>query len=1129
MQDVTARVFAAMQNLDITALSTYPQNEIRPVLPALVRMSLLSPLDNTKSSMESRKQILAVLIGIEVVNSIVSYLQVNYHELEQELKKELQARQKSMYYDGQQSEFGLQTGIALGFERADVTRKVRVVLSEIFNVQWQLSEQKTPVQSEILDDGIYLEEVVDILCIALAELPSLLNILELTDTLVQVPNGHRIICALVANFPDCYRDVVTHVIINCDEESNEGKQKLVLLMALSEINPSQALSTRAICVEILKVPSFMLKLCLKYPQDLISFLTGMLLGNDQNVRTWFAEFVHSSQKRKGDALILVRAELLQQLLNIVNNSTNQNSDIEDYTVQGAVLMRLYCALRGIAGLKFNDDEISALAQLVSSKPRPTQSGMRFVSLALCMLIACPSLVSTAALENKAVEWLQWLIKEDVFFGKRSDASTSLGEMLLLLAIHFHGNQISAIGELVCSTLAMKIPIRPNSTNRIKQVFTQDLFTEQVVASHAVRVPVTPKLNANIPGYLPVHCIHQLLKSRAFLKHKVPIKSWIYKQICNSVRPLHPVMPALIEVYVNTLIVPNPQGKVNVDHMHKSFSEMEILHIFRSNYNSTNVLGDISSTPNFNVFSQYGGLGGNISSADSDELSKYQVQCPLTAQLLILYYLVLYEDTRISNLSNAALSGRKVKEYTNNFLSELPMKYLLQKAQHYHNEYVGIFHPLLRLIVSNYPHLSMVDDWLEEHCSSGICRNRNINVPKNSVEQIQECLKRIDFQKLDTKPGKAIPVLKALLKMPPEDIARNADLIVENLPKVFQRKVPRSIKNLYLDIWLRLNGVLPISFWQKSLTSIMASEDYINRCSFVVENMLDPLQVLRCSREIFHCPHTLIILLRILQGSLAASKAHLSIQMQSKQIIDKNGQVQCDTDREELKTALIASQESAAVHILLEVLADMNANGDTRVSSFELREAQGIICSFIHQAFISEPSLAKLVHFQTYPREVIPMMVKGVPSMHICIDFLHEFLSMPEMDKQIFTIDLTSHLVLKYAIPKSLSVSKFCVNTIQSALSLLSTEAKCKYLCNILPSLIRFAEAFPILTDDCINILMLTGRSLYSQSTLGINSTHMQLTANSRHKCFKEAPRYIAMIEEAFEMLITKIINKVELY
>lgn len=67
----------------------------------------------------------------------------------------------------------------------------------------------------------------------------------------------------------CYLKVITHIISSCDEETNEGKLKLSLLMALSEINPAQALSTRAICVEMMKVPSFMLKLCLKYPQDLV--------------------------------------------------------------------------------------------------------------------------------------------------------------------------------------------------------------------------------------------------------------------------------------------------------------------------------------------------------------------------------------------------------------------------------------------------------------------------------------------------------------------------------------------------------------------------------------------------------------------------------------------------------------------------------------------------------------------------------------------------------------------------------------------------------------------------------------------------------------------------------------------
>ena len=36
-----------------------------------------------------------------------------------------------------------------------------------------------------------------------------------------------------------------------------------------------------------------------------------------------------------------------------------------------------------------------------------------------------------------------------------------GEMLLLIAIHFHGNQMTAISDLVCATLGMKVPVRSN--------------------------------------------------------------------------------------------------------------------------------------------------------------------------------------------------------------------------------------------------------------------------------------------------------------------------------------------------------------------------------------------------------------------------------------------------------------------------------------------------------------------------------------------------------------------------------------------------------------------------------------------------------------------------------------------
>lgn len=62
----------------------------------------------------------------------------------------------------------------------------------------------------------------------------------------------------------------------------------------------------------------------------------------------------------------------------------------------------------------------------------------------------------------------------------SGVTASFGEMLLLMAIHFHSNQLSAIFELVSSTLGMKVPIRHNNMTRMKQIFTQEIFTEQVI-------------------------------------------------------------------------------------------------------------------------------------------------------------------------------------------------------------------------------------------------------------------------------------------------------------------------------------------------------------------------------------------------------------------------------------------------------------------------------------------------------------------------------------------------------------------------------------------------------------------------------------------------------------------------
>ena len=83
---------------------------------------------------------------------------------------------------------------------------------------------------------------------------------------------------------------------------------------------------------------------------------------------------------------------------------------------------------------------------------------------------------------------------------------------------------------------------------------------------------------------------------------------------------------------------------------------------------------------------------------------------------------------------------------------------------------------------------------------------------------------------------------------------------------------------------------------------------------------------------------------------------LTQHLQENPIIERtpSSQVTNDLEREELKNALIAAQESAAVQILLE--AGLSGAED------HVKEVK-LICSYLHETFINDPNLAKLVHFQ----------------------------------------------------------------------------------------------------------------------------------------------------------------------
>ncbi|XP_029957106.1 integrator complex subunit 2 isoform X2 [Salarias fasciatus] len=1130
LQFVSPYAFEAMQKVDVVRLAALSDPELRLLLPCLVRMALCAPADQSQSWAQDKKLILRLLAGVEAVNSIVALLSVDFHALEQDARKELQLRQKAGGANAESILVSqLQHGLTLEFEHSDPLRRLRLTLSELLAIMNKVADSNGEFflkSSELFESPVYLEEVADVLCILQAELPSLLPIVDVAEALLHVRNGDWFLCLLVANVPDSFNEVCRGLIKNGerqDEESVGGRRRTEALRQLCQMNPSQALNIRAMVVEECHLPGLGVALTLDYKPDtaddavspLVSYVSGLLLGTNSKVRTWFSMFIRNGQQRKRESssvLWQMRRQLLLELVAILprSRSTHVPNDgdpeegggsgysglREEHVVKASALLRLYCALMGIAGLRPTDEEAEQLLQLMTSRPPATPAGVRFVSLSFCKLLAFPTLVSTPEQEQLMVMWLSWMIKEEEYFESAAGVSASFGEMLLLVAMYFHSNQLSSIIELVCSTLGMKIAIKPSSLSKMKTIFTQEIFTEQVVTAHAVRVAVTNNLSANITGFLPIHCIYQLLRSRAFTKHKVSIKDWIYRQLCQTTTPIHTQLIPLIDAYINSILT--PASKANPEATNQPITEQEILNVFQS-----------------------------CAAGESGRVGRQRYS--ITTQLLVLYYILSYEENLLASTKQLALMQRKPKSYSAALMDQIPIKYLVTQAQGLQQELGGLHSALLRLLATNYPHLCLVEDWVcEEEVTGTLPLLRKMMLPSNSCRYTQSQLHQA-FQKLPSSSPRLMRILERLTLLSPGDLIPYAEALTASMALLLEPAVPRRILQTLNKLWMGLNTVMPRRLWVMTVNALQPSAKLLRQQRYTQNDlMVDPLIVLRCDQRVYRCPPLMDIVLHMLNGYLLASKAHLQCHLKETADFDRQIQTvsnlgvpgQPDTPevtREELKNALLAAQDSAAVQILLEVCLPNSeeqqlgagaaatesllksvrgpaparsrqggpgpGGGAAGVDDTEpeggllsdLREVQCLICCLLHQMFIADPNIAKLVHFQGYPQALLPLTVAGIPSIHICLDFIPELLAQPQLEKQIFAIQLLSYLCTQYALPKSLSVARLAISVMGTLLTVLTRAKRFSFFMPTLPCLVSFCQAFPPLYDDVASLLIQVGQ------------------------------------------------------
>merc|ERR1719295_1585565 len=299
------------------------------------------------------------------------------------------------------------------------------------------------------------------------------------------------------------------------------------------------------------------------------------------------------------------------------------------------------------------------------------------------------------------------------------------------------------------------------------------------------------------------------------------------------------------------------------------------------------------------------------------------------------------------------------------------------------------------------------------------------------------------------PSKLTLALRKVMAAHPQNAWVHADRIFSHLKEVLDPSTPQQVQELFNRVWFRLNAVFPRKLWALTANHLNHVSG-IRKMIMQDDLVIDPLTVLRCDKRVFQCAPILEVVLYMVRGCLAASRTQLTRHIQDNPIVTTpinsaaaGHTVTNDMEREELKNALIATQESAAVQIIIEAgLMPPSAagggdtsEGDESVTNNKdnVKEVR-LICSFLHESFIADPNLAKLVHFQGYPLELLPVTVAGVPSMHICLDFAPELLSQPDVEKQAFAVDLVSHLCVQYALPKSYSIARLAVNTLSTLLT-----------------------------------------------------------------------------------------------
>ncbi|KAJ2665434.1 hypothetical protein IWW48_000323 [Coemansia sp. RSA 1200] len=719
----------------------------------------------------------------------------------------------------------------------------------------------------------------------------------------------------------------------------------------------------------------------------------------------------------------------------------------------------------------------------------------------------------------------------VGFGKQTTAQTILDVVsgvsnpfvaarIDSLVAHLLTDHMKPVAEFVNSVLGMDFAYPNERLFYLKDVITQSksgYFSSAAIARRLISKSYPKQRDSFCCSPLQRTAILYFLQAGVFQENGVDVRQWFLSLVWAVDAAAADDFGAIVKAYVSAIFasssvtplpettlwkVFSPETAFNAGPS-DSVSPPQVLCILYLLYYCESLAEQIKGSNG-----QLSGFGNTLlagHSGPSDQSRANQIGAPLGVAINRSTSFDL-QHPHTSSIGRSSLpifmfGAVRRGEYSDQLLDLLPVSWIVRCVSR-SAAYRLIWPELLSMVTAQFPDQLDVVAVLQHELSADMEQQTSHRPDATEPHSFYKIPRPPSSETFNSLVNEARGLTRRTLNCTPDGCARNSHLfpILSTIEQYFRYPVAVRMETCavfseYLcrialqnssnveivtsicQAWFSLHGLNP-HIVSTATANAWRAEGESSKPRLIPQDIwLDPLVLFRSDPLVFESPGLSDILLTILAEFLVLSRTCLRRIHSFRQL-----------DGYSLKrphvVAMVQLQESSALQILIE-LATLSHNDAVRALIFE----------FIHARFLEQRVVQKLVHFQAYELDAIEDMVKNVPSMHACSEFIPEMLMQSFPRLQLFSIRLAASITSHYPIVANEGMTKEVIlphiqtTLMQMAGTLVKEQLDISNA--MFETLISISSVFPLVRQDCVRLVNMVRAAAIEKAQTALQPNNQQ--------------------------------------